>query len=124
MANNLSYDTRINEAGNKEALELWRTVTLHGISQYDFDLSARQMGIVLVIYTQPGQHTVRGLAETLSISKPAVTRALDRLTSHKLVKRVRDEKDRRNVFIETTQQGHEFLSKFSETVMSSLMEVS
>lgn len=124
MAQNISYDTRINEAGNKEALELWRTVTLHGISQYDFDLSARQMGIVLVIYTQPGQHTVRGLAEALSISKPAVTRALDRLTSHKLIKRVRDERDRRNVFIETTQQGHEFLSQFSETVMSSLMEVS
>lgn len=111
------------KAGNREALALWRNVTLHSISEYDFDLSCRQMGILLMIYTKDDKHTVRGLASDLHISKPAVTRALDRLTSHKLIKRVRDQEDRRNVFITPTQEGYLYLSRFSETILESLSEV-
>ena len=43
------------------------------------DLSARQLGVFLTCYLQEGAHTVRGLAAELNVSKPAITRALDRL---------------------------------------------
>ncbi len=45
------------------------------------DLSARQLGVFLTCYLQDGAHTVRGLAADLNVSKPAITRALDRLAS-------------------------------------------
>ena len=43
------------------------------------DLSARQLGVFLTCYLRDGGHTVRGLAAELNVSKPAITRALDRL---------------------------------------------
>ena len=43
------------------------------------DLSSRQLGVFLTCYLQDGAHTVRGLAAELYVSKPAITRALDRL---------------------------------------------
>ena len=45
----------------------------------DTDLSARGLAILLAIATMPGPHTVRGMAERLAISRPAITRTLDRL---------------------------------------------
>ena len=43
------------------------------------DLSARQLAVLLTVYLGEGPHTVRGLANDLNVSKPAITRALDRL---------------------------------------------
>ena len=60
----------------------------------------RQMALLLTVYTTPPPHTVRGLAKTLNISKPAVTRALDRLCGIDLARRKRDDADRRNVLRE------------------------
>ena len=44
------------------------------------DLSARQMGVFLTSYLDEEAQTVRGLAAKLNVSKPAITRALDRLS--------------------------------------------
>jgi len=45
------------------------------------DLTARQLAVFLKTYLEPAtEHTVRRLAADLNISKPAITRALDRLT--------------------------------------------
>ena len=51
------------------------------------DLSARQLGVFLTCYLQEGAHTVRGLAADLNVSKPAITRALDRLGELDLARR-------------------------------------
>jgi hypothetical protein len=51
------------------------------------DLSARQLGVFLTCYLQEGAHTVRGLAAELNVSKPAITRALDRLGELDLARR-------------------------------------
>ena len=46
------------------------------------DLTARQLAVFLKAYLEPQtEHTVRGLAAELNVSKPAVTRALDRLAN-------------------------------------------
>jgi DNA-binding MarR family transcriptional regulator len=80
------------------------------------DLSARQLAIVLTVYLTPPPHTVRGLAAQLRISKPAVTRALDRLGILGLARRKRDDRDRRSVLVQRTVKGSVFLSDFADAV--------
>ncbi len=73
------------------------------------DLSARQLGVFLTCYLQDGAHTVRGLAAELHVSKPAITRALDRLGELDLARRKVDPLDRRSVLVQRTLKGAGFL---------------
>lgn len=99
-----------------QALALWQDVTLESVRRAEHDLSTRQMAILLTVYLAPPPHTVRGLAERLNVSKPAITRALDTLGRHDLLKRRRDEQDRRNVLVQRTVQGSVFLSDFGDLI--------
>jgi DNA-binding MarR family transcriptional regulator len=99
-----------------QALDLWRNVLVETVRSAGPDLSARQLAIVLTVYLTPPPHTVRGLAVILRISKPAVTRALDRLGILGLARRRRDDQDRRSVLVQRTVKGSVFLSDFAETV--------
>ena len=101
------------------ALDWWRLSMIDLVRRDQADLTARQLSLLLSVYMTDGPHTVRGLAEALNISKPAVTRAVDKLASLDLVKRKRDEKDRRNVFIQRTVKGSVFLSDLSEMINTS-----
>jgi DNA-binding MarR family transcriptional regulator len=73
------------------------------------DLSARQLGVFLTVYLTDGPHTVRGLAAELNVSKPAITRALDRLGELDLARRKVDPMDRRSVLVQRTLKGAAFL---------------
>jgi DNA-binding MarR family transcriptional regulator len=73
------------------------------------DLSARQLGVFLTCYLRDGGHTVRGLAAELRVSKPAITRALDRLGELDLARRKLDPLDRRSVLVQRTLKGSAFL---------------
>jgi len=73
------------------------------------DLSARQLAVFLTCYLTEGGHTVRGLAQDLNVSKPAITRALDRLTELDYVRRKVDPSDRRSVLVQRTVKGAAFL---------------
>lgn len=73
------------------------------------DLSARQMAVLLTVYLGEGPHTVRGLAAELNVSKPAITRALDRLGELDLARRKVDPADRRSVLVQRTPAGTNFL---------------
>ena len=73
------------------------------------DLSARQLGVFLTCYLRDGGHTVRGLAAELNVSKPAITRALDRLSELDLARRKVDPLDRRSVLVQRTMKGAAFL---------------
>ncbi len=73
------------------------------------DLSARQLGVFLTCYLQDGAHTVRGLAADLNVSKPAITRALDRLGELDLARRKVAPMDRRSVLVQRTLKGSAFL---------------
>lgn len=73
------------------------------------DLSARQLGVFLTCYLNEGGHTVRGLAAELEVSKPAITRALDRLGELDLTRRKVDPLDRRSVLVQRTPKGSAFL---------------
>jgi DNA-binding MarR family transcriptional regulator len=106
-----------------QALDLWRNVLVETVRSAGPDLSARQLAIVLTVYLTPPPHTVRGLAALLRISKPAVTRALDRLGMLGLARRRRDEADRRSVLVQRTVKGSVFLSDFADAVASASRQV-
>lgn len=80
------------------------------------DLSARQLGVFLTVYLSEGPHTVRGLAADLNVSKPAITRALDRLGEFDLARRKLDPMDRRSVLVQRTVGGAALLRDLRQTM--------
>lgn len=109
--------------GQKQALILWRDALVASVRAEEPDLSARQMAILLLVYLDEKPHTVRGLAAELAISKPAVTRALDRLSQLGYARRVKDDADRRNVLINRTVKGSVFLSEFADNVVQAARRI-
>ena len=83
------------------------------------DLSARQMAVFLTSYLEDESQTVRGLAANLNVSKPAITRALDRLTEFDLVRRKTDPLDRRSILVQRTMAGAGFLRDLKKIVANS-----
>jgi len=73
------------------------------------DMSARQLGVFLTCYLESEAQTVRGLATKLNVAKPAITRALDRLSEFDLARRKKDPLDRRSVLVQRTATGMAFL---------------
>jgi DNA-binding MarR family transcriptional regulator len=73
------------------------------------DLTARQLGVLLTSYLEVEAQTVRGLAANLNVSKPAITRTLDRLSEFNLVRRKADPLDRRSILVQRTIAGTGFL---------------
>jgi DNA-binding MarR family transcriptional regulator len=102
---------------NLEALQLWRGALVASVRKDGPDLSARQMALMLTVYLTAPPHTVRGLAQGLNVSKPAITRALDRLGRFGYIKRKRDQDDRRNVLVQRTVKGSVFLVEFAQMVL-------
>ena len=105
-----------------QALDLWRGAIVESVRREAPDLSARQMALLLTAYLTPPPHTVRGLATALNISKPAITRALDRLSEFGLIRRKVDEADRRSVLIQRTVKGSVFLREFGDIIVAAAAE--
>ena len=95
-----------------QALGSWMRTLIAYVRSGEPDLTNRQMALMLLVYLTPGPHTVRGLAERLGVSKPVITRALNTLGALGYLRRVRDESDRRNVFVAKTGSGQDFLEGF------------
>lgn len=100
------------------ALSFWHGVTSTALKQMPIDLSARQTAVLLNVYLMPPPHSIKSLAEDLMISKPAVCRAVDALEKSKLVKRVRDKQDKRNVLLQRTVKGSVYLSEFADIILT------
>jgi DNA-binding MarR family transcriptional regulator len=98
------------------ALNNWMQTLISYVRSGQPDLTNRQMALMLLVYLTPGPHTVRGLANILGVSKPVITRALNTLGALGYLRRVRDEADRRNVFVARTNTGTEFLEGFGQNI--------
>jgi DNA-binding MarR family transcriptional regulator len=72
------------------------------------------MAVLLTVHLTDGPHTVRGLAAELNVSKPAITRALDRLGQFELARCKVDPVDRRSVLVQQTRNGSAFLRDVSQ----------
>lgn len=104
------------------ALSFWHGVTAKALKEMPVDLSARQQAVLLNVYLMPGPHSVKALADELMISKPAICRAIDALETAKLVRRIRDKMDKRNVFVQRTVKGSVYLSEFADIIMTQSKE--
>jgi DNA-binding MarR family transcriptional regulator len=99
-----------------QALRSWMQTLISYVRSGQPDLTNRQMALMLLVYLTPGPHTVRGLANLLGVSKPVITRALNTLGALGYLRRVRDESDRRNVFVAKTNMGQDFLDGFERNL--------
>jgi DNA-binding MarR family transcriptional regulator len=104
-----------------QALDIWRGAALDAVRNGRPDLTMRQMAVVLTVYLEPPPHTVRGLAAALSIAKPAVVRALDRLEELDFVRRREDSDDKRNVLIERTVKGSVYLRETGDLIAAAAL---
>ena len=74
-------------------------------------LSTHQLGVFLTCYLKDGDHTVRGLAAELNVSKSVITRALDKLGELDLAQRRPDPTDRRSVLVDRTGLGRALIDE-------------
>lgn len=100
----------------------WGAALVRYVRSGQPDLTNRQMALMLLVHSQEGPHTVRGLAEQLHVSKPVITRALNKLGTLGLVRRERDTADRRNIFVRRTQKGADFLDAFAGFVAGNVRD--
>ena len=103
-------------SANLSGLTNWHSLTISMMEKFPYDLSNRQIAILLTVYLQPAPHTVKNIAENLKISKPAICRALDALSEYGLIRRRRVENDRRQVHIQRTVKGSVFLSEINDMI--------
>jgi len=108
------------EISELQALDIWRRTVVASVRRDAPDLSARQMSLLLTVYLMPGPHTVRGLADLLKVTKPAITRAVDRLSELGMVSRKTDENDRRSVLLQRTVKGSVFLREYGELIVAAM----
>jgi DNA-binding MarR family transcriptional regulator len=114
---NTPFDTQ-------DALRLWQRVISRSLRELPYDLSQRQTGVLLTVYMSPPPHTIRSLSEQLNVSKPAICRAVDALSALDLIRRKKDEDDRRNVFLQRTINGSVFLRDFADVIVQETSQVS
>lgn len=101
----------------QDALNLWQRVVSSSLRELPYDLSQRQTAVLLAVYMTPPPHTIRNMSSSLNVSKPAICRAVDVLSKLDLVRRKKDEEDRRNVFLQRTINGSVFLRDFADLIV-------
>lgn len=101
----------------QDALNLWQRVVSSSLRELPYDLSQRQTAVLLAIYMTPPPHMIRSISARLNISKPAICRAVDVLSTLDLIRRKKDEDDRRNVFLQRTINGSVYLRDFADLIL-------
>ena len=91
-------------------VDLLKNVVVSMVRSDEVNLTARQLAVFLTCYLTDSVQNVRGLAQALDVSKPVITRALDRLEEFDLIRRKADPSDGRSVLVRRTLKGEEFLS--------------
>ena len=97
-----------------QVLALWHSVLVLALNRSLPDLTQRQFALFLEVYLAPPPHTVRGLAKKLNMSKPAVTRAIDRLEKLEFVRRKPDDGGKRSILVQRSVKGAVFLRECAD----------
>jgi DNA-binding MarR family transcriptional regulator len=99
-----------------------RHTVIRMVSSSDRDLSSRQLAVLLTCYLNDTPQTVRGLAATLNVSKPAITRALDRLEQLEMVRRKMDPMDHRSIYLVRTNSGKAYMKQLQGQLTAAAAE--
>ncbi len=97
-----------------EAVAILREVIVSLVRRDGPALSSHQLAVYLTCYMKDQDHTVRGLAADLNVSKSVITRALDKLGELDLARRQPDPSDRRSILVERTDRGQALLREIRE----------
>lgn len=100
------------------AIQMLREVIVSLVRRDGPALSAHQLAVYLTCYLNDGNHTVRGLAADLNVSKSVITRSLDKLGEMDLAKRIPDPTDRRSILVERTSAGRRLLDELRGIVQA------
>lgn len=119
--NGLNNMNNENCSSERQIVILKETITMM-VRQEAPDLSARQLAVFLICYLNDTVQTVRGLAANLHVSKPAITRALDRLEELGFLSRKTDPMDRRSVLVQRTEAGAEYLANIQSIMGNASVE--
>jgi DNA-binding MarR family transcriptional regulator len=113
MAQSTKASAAANAANGEDGryLRLIRGTILDLVRRDGRDLTARQLTTLLTIYLQDEVYSVSMLAKMLNISRPGVTRILDRLVEAHLVSRAEDAADRRRVLVYRTSDGARYIEE-------------
>ena len=103
----------------RQRLTSYLNATAAMVRSEDTDLTQRQQTVFLKVYLAEAEQTVRGLAGFAGVSKPAITRALDRLAEFDLIRRKTDPADRRSVLVQQTGRGKVYLRRFGDLLLHS-----
>lgn len=103
-------------------LHIFRKTVLSEVRSDRYDLTLRQMAVLLTVSGSGEPQTVRGLAKHLNIGKPPVTRALDVLSDLDLAHREGDPRDGRSVNIVQTEAGVAIVRRLAEAMASAASE--
>jgi DNA-binding MarR family transcriptional regulator len=110
----------IAKAKRSDALAIWHRVTLETVLSNGPDLSSRQLSVLMTIYLDNKNQTVKSLSEKLNVTKAVISRALDTLTKYGFVKRAPDPKDRRSIIVMRTSGGILYLQHFADIIQSEI----
>ncbi len=99
---------------SRHNISVIRNTMLEMVRKDGRDLTARQLTALLSVYLKDETQTVTSLANMLNVSRPGVTRILDRLVDAELVSRAEDKQDRRRVLIRRTREGARFVQTLAE----------
>ena len=92
---------------NRSTLRNFMTMLVSGDQH---DLTGRQLSILLIVYGETNEQTIKAITQELNISKPTISRAVDRLVELNLVDKRKDPKDRRSVIVGQTHDGKIFVN--------------
>jgi DNA-binding MarR family transcriptional regulator len=107
-------DTKMTKRPKLDHVALIRGTMLELVRRDGRDLTARQLTTLLTVYLHEEVHSVSSLARMLNISRPGVTRILDRLVEANLVSRAEDAADRRRVLVYRTAPGAQYMRDLTE----------
>lgn len=85
------------------------------------EVTAPQL-VCLHMLAAKGSLNSRALAEKVHVNPSTLVGILDRLEARSLVRRRRDEEDRRSVFVELTREGASFIAKAPSPLQSALVD--
>ena len=85
------------------------------LRELDFDVTVEQWVVLNKIYETEGQ-SQRELADSVDKDTPTVTRIVDLLEKKKLVKRVKNTRDRRSYRIKSTTEGKQLVGRIMPAI--------
>ena len=104
-------------------LTRWKGTVLDYVRSGVPDLTNRQMALLLLIHLDEGPHTIRGVAKVLKVTKPVISRALNRLTDLRLARRPSNPADKRDLFAVATPEGAKCLRKLQNLYLGHALAI-